>query len=110
MQLVVVAGQESSKSTVNCGVPRGSVLWSILFLLYLTMIVHNHGLDVHSYADDNQLHFLNKLNSWPRCLPRFTVNIDKIDKWMSASLLTRMELLFNLQRTSNALELFLTAR
>ena len=47
-QVVVVAGNESSKSTVYCGVPQGSLLGPILFILYkadVTMIAHKHGID-----------------------------------------------------------------
>ena len=58
-QTVSFAGDVSTESVVTCGVPQGTVLGPILFLLYtadVTNIALHCGLNVHSYADDTQLY------------------------------------------------------
>ena len=58
-QTVSFTGGESAVSHVLCGVPQGSVLGPIPFLLYcadVTNIDERHGVTAHSYADDTQLY------------------------------------------------------
>ena len=60
-------GERSATSRVSSGVPQGSVLGPVLFLLYtadVLQITQHHGLNSHSYADDIQLYCLGKAFHW----------------------------------------------
>ena len=56
-QFVEIIGTKSSFTDLTVGVPQGSVLGPILYLLYtapLAVIIRSHGLDYHFSADDTQ--------------------------------------------------------
>ena len=58
MQHIRCSGHSSNPSVVLCGVPQGSVLRPILFILYiadLIDLVEESGLRPHLYADDTQV-------------------------------------------------------
>ena len=77
-QSVQFVGDQSDKSPVLCGVLQGSVLGPILFILYTSDVIgiaHRHGIHVHAYADDSQLHLSFKANKYTENVNRLTTCI-----------------------------------
>ena len=79
VQRVVLEKQTSSWLKVEAGVPQGSILGPLLFLIYTNDIVSNLKTYIHMFVDDISLlalsndpvqaaadlnHDLNKMNSW----------------------------------------------
>ena len=78
----------SAVSRLQCGVPQGSVLGPILFVLYtadLISLVENSGLLPHLYADDTQVYG----SCRPSAIAAFSVKLsqclDDVAMWMSSN-------------------------
>ena len=54
-QRVVPNGQNSSRINVNAGVPQGSILGPLLFLIYINDLSYNLTSDAKLFADDASL-------------------------------------------------------
>ena len=82
-QMVNYNGQTPSSSDVECGVPQGSVLGQILFLLYtadVPNIVQHQGLSLRIYADDTQLYVHCKAQSCQETAVKVTECIKDTDR------------------------------
>ena len=58
-QCVVIDGHVSGVARLNYGVPQGSVIGPIMFIIYtkpISLICKSHGISYHLYADDTQLY------------------------------------------------------
>ena len=60
-QVVIANGEISSEKVISCGVPQGSVLGPLLFLLYINDInKSSKELDFRLFADDTSIFFAEK--------------------------------------------------
>jgi hypothetical protein len=93
-QYVVYGGHESARGQVSCGVPQGSVLGPLFFILYVNdMMRACEGLELVLFADDTNIFAegsnpaelfgrvnrgLGELSRWFRC-NRLTLNLKKTE-------------------------------
>ena len=82
-QCVTINGVNSKPSELLYGVPQGSVLGPILFILYcspLDDILTRHGINYMMYADDTQVYITCKKNGHSKAV--IEACIDEIRDWM----------------------------
>ena len=70
------------------GVPQGSVLGPLLFVLYtadVSQIVANHGLRLHQYADDCQVCVTTPVDEVALAVDRLARCVSDVGEWLSSS-------------------------
>jgi len=85
LQHVRVGSSSLSPGSMVCGVPQGSALGNILFLLYcgdLQLIIESHGLCLHLYADDSQIYYSCRPSVYLELQSRISTYIEHVAEWM----------------------------
>ena len=86
-QFVSLSGIDSDYQTITCGVPQGSVLGPLLFLLYINdMPKCSNILEFHLFADDTNL-FLNNPNIL-NLETDLNIELEKVSQWLYANKLS----------------------
>ena len=88
-QFVHVNNKSSMYTKVSYGVPQGSVLGPVLFILYmlpLGNIIRKHDIHFHCYADDTQLYLSFKPNDTNK-LTKLQACLKDIKLWMTCNFL-----------------------
>ena len=86
MHATVSNNQLSSFKTINIGVPQGSVLGPLLFLVYMNDLPMHTAARCNMYADDTLL-FCTDL-ALDTCIQSLQVEVDKVSEWFKSNRLT----------------------
>jgi hypothetical protein len=85
-QAVMVDGQMSVSASLSFGVPQGSVLGPVLFIMYtkpLSNLIHNHTVSSQSFADDTQLYEFTSPDQTPAIVRSIQTCIVDVKLWMT---------------------------
>lgn len=85
-QRIIINNCLSNEFNLECGVPQGSCLGPILFLLYssrLFQIIAQHLPIAHGYADDTQLYYSFKPEAQDNAVQVIEECVDGVRAWMT---------------------------
>ena len=81
-QFVDFAGYASTCENIEVGVPQGSVLGPLLFLIYINNLQNNTTLKVLNFADDTLLYTTLKKNTYKRDNAYLNTELENVSKWL----------------------------
>ena len=87
-QQISYNGQLSAACDVLFGVPQGSVLGPLLYILYTAELAHvvaRHGLSLHQYADDCQVYISSPVDDAPAAVDQLSTCLVDVEAWLKAS-------------------------
>jgi hypothetical protein len=83
---VIINGQSSEWKDTNAGVPQGSILGPLLFLVFINDIVSNIERDIHLFADDTSL--MDIIDDYLVSYAKLNRDLAKLSTWASDWLVT----------------------
>ena len=95
-QRVTMEGEISETKCITAGVPQGSILGPILFILYINDLVEELNVDIRLYADDVSLFI--QYDNPDQAANQLQENIKKCEQWA-----TKWMVKFNPQKTMSLL-------